>query len=152
MARSRQVLCFVYGLIAAMALIGTGSQNRHYFGSSSLSDTVAAFGTFVIDTKATAASRSIAIDIVLFFLAAAIFMLLEARKIGIRFVWVYILLGILVAISVTFPLFLIARERKLAERQSVEPAAASEPTPLDFVGLAAVAALTLGLCWFVGLT
>lgn len=33
---------------------------------------------------------------------------------GIPYVWAYILGGMLIAISVTFPLFLIARERKLA--------------------------------------
>ena len=60
------------------------------------------------------ASRSITIDIVLFFLAAAIFMVIEARKIGVPYVWAYIVGGMLIAISVTFPLFLIARERKLA--------------------------------------
>jgi hypothetical protein len=152
MARSRQFLCFVYGVIAAMALVGTGSQNRHYFGSPSFSNTLSAFGAFLIDTKATPASRSIAIDIALFFLAAAVFMLLEARKIGIRFVWIYIVLGLLVAISVTFPLFLISRELKLAERRSDEPPVASEPTPLDLVGLTAVAGLVLGLCWFVART
>ena len=50
----------------------------------------------------------------LFFLAAAIFMVIEARKHDFPFVWAYIVGGMLIAISVTFPLFLIARERKLA--------------------------------------
>ena len=37
-------------------------------------------------------------------------MVLEARKHGIKFVWAYIAGGFLIAISVTFPLFLLARE------------------------------------------
>jgi hypothetical protein len=41
-------------------------------------------------------------------------MVIEARRLAIRWVWLYILLGFLVAISVTFPLFLIARERRIA--------------------------------------
>jgi hypothetical protein len=41
-------------------------------------------------------------------------MVLEARKLGIRWVWAYVVFGVLIAISVTFPLFLIARERRLA--------------------------------------
>ena len=32
-------------------------------------------------------------------------MVWEARKLGIRFVWVYVFFGVSVAISVTFPLF-----------------------------------------------
>lgn len=74
---------------------------------------------FVEGTRATAASRSITADILLFFLAAAIFMVIEARKLGIRYVWAYVLGGALIAISVTFPLFLIARER--ARAGTVEP-------------------------------
>ena len=41
-------------------------------------------------------------------------MVVEARKQGIPYVWAYIAGGMLIAISVTFPLFLIARERTLA--------------------------------------
>jgi hypothetical protein len=35
-------------------------------------------------------------------------MVIEARKHGVRFVWAYIVGGLAIAISVTFPLFLIA--------------------------------------------
>jgi hypothetical protein len=35
----------------------------------------------------------------------------------IRGVWLYIALSFLVAISVTFPLFLIARQRRLAQQR-----------------------------------
>ena len=48
-------------------------------------------------------------------------MIIEARRIGIRFVWLYVVLGLTVAISVTFPLFLIARERRLAARGECSP-------------------------------
>jgi len=40
-------------------------------------------------------------------------MVAEARRLGIRFVWIYVVLGLLIAISVTAPLFLVARERRL---------------------------------------
>ena len=42
--------------------------------------------------------------------AASAFMVIEARWLGVRFVWLYILGGLLIAISFTFPLFMIARE------------------------------------------
>jgi hypothetical protein len=47
-------------------------------------------------------------------------MVIEARKHQVKFVWVYILGGALVAISVTFPLFLIARELRLQNSSAME--------------------------------
>ena len=96
---SRKLLCAVYATIAIAALIATWSQNAAYFNN------LARFFTdFMADTKVTPASRSITVDILFFFLAAAIFMVIEARKHGVRFVWAYIVGGALIAISVTFPL------------------------------------------------
>jgi len=110
MTTNRRILCGVYALIAAAALIATWSQNLTYLHSPS-----GFLNSFLDDLKVNAAARSITVDILLFFLAAAIFMVLEARKRGIPYVWAYIVGGMLIAISVTFPLFLIARERKLAD-------------------------------------
>jgi hypothetical protein len=72
-------------------------------------------------------------------------MVLEARRLGIRFVWLYVILGFLVAISVTFPLFLIARERRLAAQDDLELAGG------DRLGLWAVgAAAVLFAVWTLG--
>jgi Terpene cyclase DEP1 len=50
----------------------------------------------------------------LFFLCVvAVRMLVKARRHAIRFVWNSLALSFVVAISVTFPRLLIARERKL---------------------------------------
>ena len=135
--RSSKVLCVVYGLIAAAALVATWTQNTAYLH--------AGIGRFFIDflagVEVTPASRSIACDILYFFLAAAIFMVIEARKHGIRFVWAYILAGMLIDISVAFPLFLIARELRIGASD------APRPRPVDTILLAvlavAVAALTI---------
>ncbi|MGH3532605.1 MAG: DUF2834 domain-containing protein [Mycobacterium sp.] len=108
MPTSRKLLCAAYITIAIAALIATWSQNVAYGNFASF------FKDFIVDTKVTPASRSITVDILLFFLAAAIFMVVEARKRGVRFVWAYIVGGMLVAISVTFPLFLLARELRPA--------------------------------------
>jgi hypothetical protein len=108
-----KVLCAIYGAIAIAALIATWSQNAAYFDSPGgfLLD-------FLNDAKVTPASRSLTADIVLFFLAAAILMVVEARKHGVRFVWAYILGGLAIAISVTFPLFLIARELRVGRTET----------------------------------
>jgi hypothetical protein len=71
------------------------------------------FVSFWGDTKVTASSRSITADILLFGLSAAILMVVEGRKHNVRFVWAYIAAGLLVAVSVSFPLFLIARELRM---------------------------------------
>lgn len=116
MTTSRKILCGIYAAIAAVALVATWTQNAAYLG-----DSAGFLKNFLLDLKTTPASRSITVDIVLFFLAAAIFMVIEARKHGVPFVWAYIVGGMLIAISVTFPLFLIARERKLAATEDPGP-------------------------------
>lgn len=85
------------------------------------------------ETLATPASVSITVDIFLFALAVVVWMVAEARRLDIRFVWIYVVLSALIAISVTAPLFLVARERRLQALQQV-----GEPTVLtsgDLVGL-----------------
>ena len=105
---SRKFLCVVYGAIAVAGLIATWSQNLAYF------DKPARFPfDFMNDSKVTPASRSLSIDLVLVSLAAVILMVIEARKHGVKFVWLYIAGGFAIAISVAFPLFLIARELRM---------------------------------------
>jgi hypothetical protein len=118
MSTSRKLLCTTYALIALVALIATWSQNLAYFGEGAKF-----IVTFFTETKVNPASRSITVDIVLFFLAAAILMVIEARKHNVRFVWAYIVGGLLIAISVTFPLFLLARELRLesSDAQHLRP-------------------------------
>jgi Terpene cyclase DEP1 len=102
---SRTVLCVVYGGIALIGLIATWSQNFAYF------DHFAQFPVdFMNDSKATPASRSQSIDLVLVSLAVVFLMVVEARKHGVKFVWLYVVGAFAIAISVAFPLFLIARE------------------------------------------
>ena len=135
---SRKVLCVVYGAIAAAALIATWSQNLAYF------DKPARFVLdFLNDSKVTPASRSLTVDILLFFLAAMILMVIEARKHGVKFVWLYIVGGFAIAISVTFPLFLIARELRMGASD------APRLHTTDTILLAVVAVLVAGLTIWV---
>jgi len=143
---SRRVLCLIYALIAALALVGTWGNNVAYLSDRGFLDSNLRFWA---DTLANPASRSITVDI--FFLALAVFvwMLLEARRLGMRGVWLYWVLGMLVAISVTVPVFLINRERALARRDGSRGAGTlsrADAAGLFLVGLATVAyaALTLG--------
>src|ERR1044071_613284 len=110
---SRKALCTAYGLIAVLALIGTWGNNLAYLHLGFLQANL----TFWPVTLVNAASRSITVDIFFLGLAVFIWMVLEARRLGMRYVWLYLILGMLIAISVTVPVFLINRERALAARE-----------------------------------
>ena len=56
----------------------------------------------------------LSLDILLVAIAGSAFMIFEARKLGMKRVWLYILLSGVTALAFTFPLFLAMRERKLA--------------------------------------
>ncbi|MFZ2173599.1 MAG: DUF2834 domain-containing protein [Rhodococcus sp. (in: high G+C Gram-positive bacteria)] len=106
MTPARRNLCVVYGVIAFVALIATWWNNIAY-----VADGGDLWG-FFRDGYANYASSSLTNDLLLLTLAAVVFMLVEARRLGIKYVWVYVVLSFAIAISVMFPLFLIARERR----------------------------------------
>jgi hypothetical protein len=111
MTSTDKTLCAVYGLTSAGALVGTWSHNiafmRETGGFSALE--------FIRASNANHAAASISVDLLFFCLAAFVLIVVEARRLRIRHVWVYILLSLTIAVSVMFPLFLIARQRRLAD-------------------------------------
>lgn len=134
MTISRKALCVAYGLIALLALVGTWGNNIAYLSLGF----VGASATFWQETLANPASRSITVDIFFLGLALFVWMVLEARRLGMRGVWLYLVFGMLVAISVTVPIFLINRERALTRR---EPSSgAGTLSVFDIAGLAALTA------------
>jgi hypothetical protein len=74
-------------------------------------------------------------------------MVVEARRLGVKFVWLYVIFGFLIAISVTFPLFLIAREMRLAKTGVVD--AAVRMTAFDVIGLALTTLIVLAFSGFI---
>jgi len=134
---SRKVLCAVYIAIALVALVATWSQNIVFFRDGG------SFLGFFEALKVNPPSRSFTVDIALLLLAVAILMVIEARRLGVKFVWAYIIGGFLIAISVTFPLFLLARELRLAKSD------ATELRNVDSILLAALAGFTLAFTIWV---
>lgn len=143
MSRTRQFLCVFYGLVALTALIMTWGQNLLYFAGS----TPAGFGQYILDLKVNGAARSFTVDIGLYLLAGAGLMVTEARRLGVKFVWLYVLLGFGIAISVTFPLFLIAREMRIAKTETTPSAV--RLTVTDIAGLALTSVVVLAMCGFI---
>lgn len=138
MPTSRKVLCAIYALIALVALVATWSQTVAYTHSGA-----AFFGTFWQDTRVNAASRNITADALMLGVSVVILMVVEARKHGVRLVWLYVLGGVFVAISVTVPLFLIAREIRMG---SAEP---PRLRVLDVILLVVAGAGALALTFWV---
>jgi hypothetical protein len=124
----------IYAVIAVVALYGTWSQNLAY------GPTLAGF---LSDAKANPAARSVTIDIFMMALSASFLMIYEARRLGIRFAWAYVFFGLTVAISFTFPLFLIAREFALGRE-----APAHGLAWYDYLGLALVSGFVAWLYWY----
>lgn len=129
----RNIRIAIYAVIAVVALYGTWSQNLAYGPT---------LHGFLPDAKANPAARSVTIDIFMMALGASFLMIYEARRLGIRFVWAYIFFGLTVAISFTFPLFLIAREFAL-EREGARGIAW-----YDYAGLVLVTAFVGWLYWY----
>lgn len=142
-AQQRWLIGF-YALVALAALVATWGQNLQYVWATG---EFSALNQFLPDLRANPASRSIGVDIGLFLLAAAAFMVVEARRLGVRFVWLYVLLGFMIAISVTFPLFMIARELRLDPAS--KPDMPWSLTASDVIGLAVVTAVVAGLGWHI---
>jgi hypothetical protein len=147
MVATRTLLSALYVAIAVLALLATWHQNLFYFQGG---DTLHAFVEFWRQTLVTPASVSITVDLFLFGLAVVVWMVIEARRLGIRFVWVYVVLSVLIAISVMAPLFLAVRERRLAalgrEGEAVALSGA-DLAVLAVFGLPAVIVSLWSLAW-----
>ena len=141
MTHARRWLCLAYAAAALAALGGTWYQNVAYLRPDEnwLTGFALATARFWRDTFANPASTSITIDIGWLTMSVCVLMVIESRRLAIPFVWLYILGGLLVAISFTFPLFLIARERRLAARGEADvPLGLSHADGVGFIGLAAI--------------
>jgi uncharacterized protein DUF2834 len=116
LSRSGKALCALYVALAVVALVATWSFNLQFFA---LPDNGGLIG-FVRGGYANPAAASLSNDLFLLGAACTVFMFTESRRLGIRFVWVYVILSFVVAISVMFPLFMVARQLRL-EAEAARP-------------------------------
>ena len=112
MTRSEKTLCIVYAIIAVVALLATQVNNIAFFLQPQNGGMIGYRNALY----ANPAVASFTNDLLLYALAGCIFMAVEARRLRIRYVWVYILLSFLIAVSVMFPLFLIARQYEISRQ------------------------------------
>lgn len=93
----------IIGLVIAMIFNGiAGVQGQNYLD--------AWFGSAV--------DWVLSLDILIVAIAGSALMIMEARRLGMKWVWLYILASGVTAFAFTFPLFLAMRERKLAQLEA----------------------------------
>ena len=113
---------WVYLAVAAIGLVGTAWFNIQSVVTPSGESFFAAW-------FANPSVSSLSWDLLATASAASIFIILEGRRLGIRWYWAYVLFSFVTAVAFTFPLFLAVRERRLdqLERAASTPAAGGAP-------------------------
>lgn len=115
MTRSEKFLCGIYAVIAIVSIIATWSNNVAAFVSQPETRTIEGLYHALYVNYATASFIN---DLFGLTIAASVFIVVEGRKLRIRYYLLYVLLSGPTAISFTFPLFLIARQMKLAQQRA----------------------------------
>ena len=116
MTRFEKTLCIVYAVITLVALAATWINNIAFFNQPQNGGALGFYSALY----ANPATASFTNDLLLYAISGCIFMAVEARRVGIRHAWIYILLSFLIAVSVMFPIFLIARQYEISRQNSQE--------------------------------
>ncbi len=110
MKSSNKTLVLIYIIIAIAAFIATWYHNVLFMKSNP-----DGLMGFIHGMYANHAAASIANDVLFLGIAVNVLMIVEAKRLGIKFVWLYILLSFVIAISVMAPIFLAVRQKKIGE-------------------------------------
>jgi len=113
-----KALCAVYAVLGLAALVGTQiALVRHM-----TQDEGNSFADAVSNTVVNEAAAFTVIDLLAVAFVGLVFMVVEGRRLGMRFLWVYVVVTFAVAISVALPAFLIARQFHLAGQRTTATA------------------------------
>ena len=114
LTRNEKILCLIYATIAVVALIATWSNNLEFMREPENRN----LWRWIDAAYVNHAAASLTNDLLTLALAACVFIVVEGRRLKMRFVWLYVLLSGPIAISVTFPVFLIVRQINLSRRRT----------------------------------
>ena len=111
MTRHWTPLALVYLALSIAGLVGTWTFN---------SIAIVQMRDFVGDWVGSGPSvSSLTVDLLVVAVAGCILIVIEARRLGMKRAWLYVVLSGLTAFAFTFPLFLAMRERRLTERRTL---------------------------------
>lgn len=102
---------WVYLAVAAIGLVGTA-----WFNIRSVIEPQEQ--TFLAAWFANPSVSSLSWDLLATASAASIFIIIEGRRLGIRWYWAYVVFSFVTAVGFTFPLFLAVRERHLTHSRT----------------------------------
>jgi hypothetical protein len=105
-----------YGVTALIGVVVTWYFNIQFMietGGFSL-------GEFIAATNANAAATSISNDLLVVVVTFFFWSFLEAKRLGMRHWWAYVILTFSIAIAFACPLFMLMRERKLVALGQVD--------------------------------
>ena len=101
---------WVYAVLVVVGFVATWYFNLQFMEESGGTFSVA---EFVAACYANSASSSISNDIAVASLAFTVWSFYEARRLGMRNWWAYVVLTFAIAFACSYPLFLLVRERRL---------------------------------------
>ena len=107
---TRRLLIPLYAALSVGALVATWWHNIAFIKDGGT------LSGFLTDGYTNHVAASLINDLWFMIGAASVFMLVDARRTGVRHVWLYLVLSAAIAVSVMFPLYLIARERQLVSQ------------------------------------
>jgi len=109
MSKNWTPLAFVYLVLSVIGLAGTAAFNA--LAVIQLRDFFADWG------GSGPAVSSLTVDLMIAAIAGSILIIVEARRLGMKRAWLYLVLSGITAFAFTFPLFLAMRERVLEQRR-----------------------------------
>ncbi|WP_045280423.1 DUF2834 domain-containing protein [Microbacterium oxydans] len=113
MTRHWTPLALVYLVLAVAGLIGTWTFN--VMAITQMAD-------FIVDLLGSGpAVSSITVDLLVVAIAGSVFIIVEARRLEMRFGWLYVVLAGVTAFAFVFPLFLAMRHRHLTRLTTAAP-------------------------------
>ncbi|WP_020592168.1 DUF2834 domain-containing protein [Kiloniella laminariae] len=107
-------LVFIYFTLSILGLLATWYYNFQYFSTSDSLN----FGPYLKALLANSATTAVTIDIYFTAVVFSLWVLVESKRAGMKWAYIYILLCFGVGIAFSFPLFLAFREKKYQEMSS----------------------------------
>ncbi|MFE4632447.1 DUF2834 domain-containing protein [Streptomyces sp. NPDC056773] len=109
-----RALCFLYGASALIGLIVMGTMAVAFVVQNADAGAAGVVENFLRDSTTNLASQFVYMDLVLVWAAVGAYMIVEGRRYGIRHVWAYIVGAPAIALIVTYGLFMLVRQLKIA--------------------------------------